>query len=641
MDADNKLVASWLIGAHDADAPYEVNTLRRLMGKYATREREIDSLLRNQVFVDLYTVVRQELTIGTSSYSLKDIEHLYLAPRQGEVITAGGSVVEYQKWLDAGESENWAESRILSGIRDYNKADCFSTWELARWLRQIQVERVIHFIPVEREASQSVVDEGTEDDHIAARKARELLQNLEQVHTQDAQRGRVQALLAWLLEFHWREAKPIYWRRYAWAEMTEPELVADLDCLGALHRTSRSPISEKKSRLFEYRFDADQDTKVHKETTCRFANEPNGQTMTIASINRLDGLVELKLGPTRGVPPDTISLVADELVSPKPIDEPVYRYVDTWSNGKFAAWAIDDLLHRRRPRSSGWSEGPILPAGIDPITGITGVIRRMDNTVLCIQGPPGTGKTYTAAAAIVQLLLDGKKIAITANTHKAILNVLSAVHTRCEKQGLRFSIVKVSGGNEDPLITTGAISYAKGGGDAAKHIADGPLALGGTAWVFSRAELCAKFDYLFVDEAGQFSLANLVGAGQAAKNLVLIGDQMQLAQPLKGSHPGESGKSELVYLLCGRATIPNDFGIFLDRTWRMHPSICSFISEAVYEGRLHSHPSTMDQRILAPFHAGSLVTKETGIEFLPVEHTETRRAVGKRSRLLSRSSVSC
>jgi len=76
-------------------AAYETTAVKRLMGKYATREAQVDDLLRHDVFVDLYAVVRQGLVIGTPSYSLKEIERLYLPPRQGDVISAGGSVIEY------------------------------------------------------------------------------------------------------------------------------------------------------------------------------------------------------------------------------------------------------------------------------------------------------------------------------------------------------------------------------------------------------------------------------------------------------------------------------------------------------------------------------------------------------------------
>jgi uncharacterized protein len=126
-------------------------------------------------------------------------------------------------------------------------------------------------------------------------------------------------------------------------------------------------------------------------------------------------------------------------------------------------------------------------------------------------------------------------------------------------------------------------------------------------------------DYLVVDEAGQVSVANLIGMAPAAQNLVLIGDQMQLGQPIQGSHPGESGGSILEYLLQGKATIPAEMGIFLDTTWRLHPALCSFISATVYDGRLQAAPQTQQRMVKVPATA-QRVTKDSGLLFVPVDH---------------------
>ncbi|OYW20171.1 MAG: hypothetical protein B7Z55_07675 [Planctomycetales bacterium 12-60-4] len=144
--------------------------------------------------------------------------------------------------------------------------------------------------------------------------------------------------------------------------------------------------------------------------------------------------------------------------------------------------------------------------------------------------------------------------------------------------------------------------------------------VGGTAWFFSREGMAGQLDYLFVDEAGQVSLANLVGVAPSARNLVLMGDQMQLGQPIQGSHPGESGLSVLEYYLSGHATIPADRGLFLDVTWRMHPAVCSFISEAVYESRLLSAPHTTNRIVNRPSDVATLINRPAGLQFVPVEH---------------------
>jgi uncharacterized protein len=112
--------------------------------------------------------------------------------------------------------------------------------------------------------------------------------------------------------------------------------------------------------------------------------------------------------------------------------------------------------------------------------------------------------------------------------------------------------------------------------------------------------------------------------GLAARNLVLVGDQMQLAQPIQGTHPGRTGLSALEFLLEDHATVPPDRGVFLDVTRRMHPDVCRFISEAVYEGRLHSHSSTEAQRlILRPGADRALMT--SGLSFVPVPHQDCRQ----------------
>src|SRR5690606_5830725 len=121
--------------------------------------------------------------------------------------------------------------------------------------------------------------------------------------------------------------------------------------------------------------------------------------------------------------------------------------------------------------------------------------------------------------------------------------------------------------------------------------------VGGTAWLFADEDMEQALDYLFIDEAGQVSLGHLLAMGSAAKNIVLVGDQMQLAQPIQGSHPGESGLSALDYLLQGNATVAPDAGILLDTSWRMHPDSCDFISNAVYDGRLKAHSDCAKQQL--------------------------------------------
>jgi superfamily I DNA and/or RNA helicase len=279
------------------------------------------------------------------------------------------------------------------------------------------------------------------------------------------------------------------------------------------------------------------------------------------------------------------------------------------------------------------------------VTRTTDLAGRLDGGTLCIQGPPGTGKTTTAAAIILELLHRGKHIGVTANSHKVILNLMRAVVSAGGTAGVSARLYKVGDHDDDPLVEQGIVQELESG-DVDGALGEGGVLVGGTAWVFSRAELEGRFDYLFVDEAGQVSLANAVAVGLSARNLVLIGDQMQLAQPSQGSHPGETGLSCLEYLLHGHATVPAELGVFLGLSYRMHGDVCRFISEAIYDGRLASGPGTERHRVIANDGA-ELVPAETGIVWVPVAHDgcgqssdeECRRIVGIVEELLGRDVV--
>ena len=216
-------------------ASYEESAVKRLMGKYATRETEVDDLLRAGVFVDLYDVVRQGFLIGTSSYSLKKIEHLYMPERTGPVLSAGGSVVEYQKWIDSAEPQGWQASPILKGIRDYNEEDCESTWALRRWLLERQEESGIAYVPesVGKEEAEETATERAEVEALAKRLV---------------ERGRpLDQLVGWLAEFHRREERPMWWRMFKRHDMTIDERYDDRDCLAKLVRTDTPPRKIKRS----------------------------------------------------------------------------------------------------------------------------------------------------------------------------------------------------------------------------------------------------------------------------------------------------------------------------------------------------------------------------------------------------------
>ncbi|MBA3345917.1 MAG: AAA family ATPase [Gemmatimonadales bacterium] len=431
--------------------------------------------------------------------------------------------------------------------------------------------------------------------------------------TADPEAARLDQLVGWLVEFHRREEKPMWWRKFERSEMTIEERYDDRDCLAALTRTETPASRIKRSLGLEYRYDAAQETKLRPGDKCWAAG-----TELRAEIVRMDedaGLVELKAGKPL---PDRLCLIPDEFVSAGVIKDAVARYARAWERGEVASQAVDDLLRRRRPRIAGHDGGPLVGATENLVERVCDLAFRLDRSTLCIQGPPGTGKTHNAAAMIVELLRRGYRVGVTAQSHKVIMHAMCAVAKALERSGLAADLCKVGDHDDDPLVKQGIVREIEN--DDVPGVLDGGACLvGGTAWLFSRDELAGRFDYLFIDEAGQVSLANAVAVGLSTRNLILVGDQMQLSQVTQGHHPGDTGLSCLEYLLAGSATVPQELGVFLGSSRRMHPDICRFVSDAVYDGRLDSIPETGRHRVIRGPDT-TLVPAETGIVWVPVEH---------------------
>ena len=628
-------------------ANYEVAALRRLMGRHGSREAQVDMLLRHEVFVDLYAVVRHGVRVGEPRYSIKNLERLYRPARAGEVTSAVDSIAVYEHWLASGEAHDWSASPLLRAIRDYNRDDCESTWQLTCWLRERQQEAGIAWLPGSRQWSvtsdqgevgaknlsvlQAVPDLLVDPDSPQAT-ARTLLAAIPPAPERHTQTGRwqTQELLGHMVEFHRREAKPGWWAMFDRHAMTEEELVEDMNCLGGLTRLSQPPEPIKRSQGFWYRFDPHQDTKLDAGAQCYFAHDLDVK-IPIHALDRDRGRICLKFGPGRlkqfsnGQPPDSLSLIPDEHVSAQVIENAVLDVAQAWQDKNELPSALHDFILRRSPRLRHGAGAKNLSALQD--TDLSGaaipLAEALDHSTLCIQGPPGSGKTTTAARMILRLLDQGKRIGITANSHAAILNLM---HKCKELRQGRLECLKIGGPSEDRFFERcPEASYVPRVRDALPHLEQFRL-LGGTAWALSDPGLRGRLDYLCVDEAGQVSVANLMGMAAATSNIILCGDHMQLGQPIQGAHPGESGLSILEYLLQGKATIPPDMGVFLGTTWRLHPEICGFLSDAVYEGRLHAAAQTARRRVCVPQTAGQIITKEAGLLFVPVVHEGNTQA---------------
>lgn len=576
-------------------AAYEITALRRLTTKYGIGETFLDRLLRERRFVDLFAVVRGALIGSEPNYSIKSMEAFYGRKREGEVKTAGGSVVAYERWR---ETRN---QQILDEILDYNRVDCISTEELRNWLIARRPSRPWPLFGVDAGAKEAEDDADTlamREVLVAAKLPavrRETLFNLG--------------------FFHEREAKPAQWVVFDSVGKDEDDLVDDLDALAGLKAIGPAePIKRSMARSYSF---PSQETKLRtgKKATVPVVDGPPA-TVTIEHLDRTACELTVKVGLGKAhLLTDSLTLHPDWPLNTDVIAAALRGViVDQCGPRRFTA--LDDLLSQAAPRLTTGPSADLLN-GADPVSGTISVVSAMDGTVLPIQGPPGTGKTYVTARAILSLVDKGFRVGVASTSHEAIRNVLMSCLEALQIGGpdvrLRNTVLahKISGGDDGYADGFDGISRTSANDDpvlSRAHI------VGGTAFFFSRPDLEQAFDWLFVDEAGQVGLANMVAMGRAARNIVLVGDPRQLPQVIQGAHPSPANLSCLEWLLGDRATIPPDRGIFLPTSRRMHPAVCRFISEQVYEGRLSSHSDTARQRLTGT------AFPEAGAFWVPVDH---------------------
>jgi uncharacterized protein len=529
-------------------APYEVTALKKLTGGFGVREAELDQLLREERFVDLYPVVRQSMRISTESYSIKKVEAFYGRSHEGEVASGLGSVLVYEQWLADRDQAK------LDAIESYNKDDVDSTRELHAWLEQQRAElEALHGRQPRPEPVQEQAPDAPANEIIAAELA--LVRRLHDAGHQ---------LLGDLVQWHRREDRPVWWEVFHLTTLDREQLIRATTAIGGLSGP-RFLRAEKKSRLYEYAFPA-QDTRLAEGDAVRDAG----------TAAPLGSLFELDEGAGRLVLKTTAEAPAPRGLGPSgPITTESLRAAihDTGEEVLAGRDCLGRALIERRVPA-----GTQLREGESTTDAIVRLGLALDGEVLAIQGPPGSGKTTAAAELIRQLLRAGKKVGVTGTSHAVIGNLLAAVG----RPGMQKC-------DDDQHCGSALITASSKAQVVANALLGGDVDLvGGTAWFWTRPDLVESVDVLVVDEAGQFSLANAVAVARGARSLVLLGDPQQLAQPSQAVHPRESGCSALEHLLEGHATIPPDRGVFLDRSYRMHPDLTAFVSDLAYEGRLRS-----------------------------------------------------
>ena len=600
-------------------APYEPAALKRLMGRYATRERELDAMLRAGRFVDLYAVVRQALRAGVERYSIKNLEPLYGFERSVPLREANQSLTLMAYGLESGAPDSVPLDARRS-VEGYNRDDCVSTLHLHQWLERLRAGLVATGVEVPRRtlvdgAASIAVDARAQNvDELRAR----LLAGVPETRADrnDEQQGRW--LLAYTLDYHRREDKASWWEYFRLCELAEEDLYDERAAIAGMtllervgQATSKKTGKPTRSVIDRYRYPS-QEMEIEPGAAVRLQD----QTVfgKVVAVDRIALTIDVEKGPSRAqIHPS--AMFAFSHVSSEAMESSLSAIGESVAAGRDAYGAARTLLTGAPPRLvSGAFEKQRSEGAVDFAVRIGGALRE---TVLAIQGPPGSGKTFCGARMICELVRCGKRVGITATSHKVIRNLLDAVAERADEMGVTVRLAhKNRDGDEDECDESPHVASLADNASAlaALQSADANV-VGGTPWLWARAEFGDAVDVLFVDEAGQMALANVLAVSPAANSVVLLGDPRQLEQPRKGTHPDGVGASALEHLLAGHQTVPADRGIFLPETWRLAPSICGFTSELFYDGRLTSRAGLERQRI-----AGVEGVPEAGLAFVAVDH---------------------
>jgi len=594
-------------------ASYEETAIKRLMGLHATREREVDNLLRNNKLIDLYEIVRESIRVSEPSYSIKNIEHFYLEARTGDVKNAGDSIIQYERWQET------QDPQILKEIEDYNKDDVRSTLYLHRWLVSIKPASIPWFQYKEEPIED--ISTPNEAEVKLEHYRKQLLDHLPEDESLWSPDDRLNKLIYLLLDFNRRESKPEWWAFFKRQNQQSQIdlLLEDLECIGMCTRDTKTPkFQDKQSYRYTYNF-LPQEFKLKSGDKCV-------DIETLSSLNDLEIDVQnyklsFKMAMTKPEPPPNLSIGKSGPIESKVLVEAVYRYADGYISNSNQYKAVTSFLKRELPKIKGVKSGDkIIPDTNDIDQNLNNIIKAVENldeSYLFLQGPPGSGKTHTGAHIILALIKAGKKVGVTSNSHSAINNLLQKTEEIAKKNNVSFKGVKKSNKEEESTHINGElIKDVFNNKDVLK---DDIQLIAGTAWLFSDANLDSQLDYLFIDEAGQLAIARTVAVGTSTKNIILLGDQMQLSQPTKGLHPEDSGKSSLDYLLNDEPTIADNKGIFLKTTWRLHPEICHFISEVVYDGKLFPEENNIKRKLILEAEHDNAI-KSSGIKYLPIKH---------------------
>jgi len=599
-------------------AVYEPTQVKRMAGQHGVCIDDVDQLLRARIFVDLYRVVRQGVRASVESYSIKMIETLYKFKRAEP---ARDSVLALQAFAGAlafGDPRD-VPANILQSIESYNRDDCFSAWHLRAWLedrrRELEIKKgtALPRPRFEQEEKEELSAQVQQVRLLVERLTSGLLAD----ETDWNPEQRALWLLAQMLEYHRREDKSAWWEYFRQCDLTDDELMEDKNALGGLKYVGQVG-QVKRSIVHRYSFPP-QDHSLDRALQAHDA-KTKASAGTVVEIDDLNGTIDIKRGINSQVPYPT-ALVPQNVLGSDAQRESLMRLGQWVAENGIAGpgpfQAARDLLVRHAPRVS--------LANLENMFDEKGTMTETawqtlhslcaQPSVLPIQGPPGSGKSYSGGGMVAELVRRRHRIGITAVSHKVISNLLQYACAAARADNIQLRAVQKA--NDTDGCADRMVEQVDENEEILDALQSGSANVAaGSPWLWARAEIVDAVDVLFVDEAGQMSLADVIAISQAAKSVVLLGDPQQLNQPQQGVHPPGVDVSALAHLLDGRATIEPEKGLFLKETWRLHPDVCAFTSELFYDGRLAARPENRDQR---------LNTKRpldgSGLRYIPVQHS--------------------
>ena len=590
-------------------APYEPSALKRLMGRYATREEEIDRLLRAGVFVDLYQIVRHSIRASVESYSIKRLEPFYGFERNTQLPDANAALANLQAGLELDDVPSITDE-TKAVVLTYNNDDCASASGLRDWLEILRDQLVAGGTDVPRPEPgdgspvEEISDWLVKINALIERLTADLPVDPEARNEEEQARW----ILANIIDWHRREDKAVWWEYFRLRDLSAEDLLDERAGLSGLifikevGGTARAPIHRYNFPPQETEFRGGESLHVR-----------GGDKLgSITAISFKDYAVDIKKRQdSKAIHPQAV--FAHKYVDKKVLANSLVRLgehvADHGLRGKGEYQAARDLLLRELPRIGGQE---LHREGETTAQAAMRLCSYLAGGILAIQGPPGAGKTFTGAQMICELVRQGKAVGITANSHKVIRNLIDAAIVAAEGNGVDLRCCHKAAEIEEAQPH---LSFARKNEDLLAALGNSINVGSGTAWLWAQPDACGTIDVLFVDEAAQMSLANVLAVSQAANTVVLIGDPQQLDQPTQGSHPDGTDTSALDHILAGNQTIGSEQGLFLEQTWRLHPDICAYTSELFYDDKLSSKEGLEQQVVNAPGPISG-----AGLYYVPVEH---------------------